>query len=58
MAIGTSDDFAATGELTAVHAQQVDCLRTVRFAICMNLATRIVQWLERPASDFIYRAQW
>lgn len=33
-------------------------LRTVRFAIGMNLTMKIVQWLERPAADFIYRAQW
>jgi hypothetical protein len=33
-------------------------LLTVRFAIGMNLAMRIVHWLERPADDFIYRAQW
>jgi len=37
---------------------QLTVLRTVRFAISMNLAMRLVQWLDRPASDFIYRAQW
>ena len=37
---------------------QLTVLRTVRFAIGMNLAMRIVQWLERPAADFIYMAQW
>ncbi len=37
---------------------QLTVLRTIRFAISMNLAMRLVQWLDRPASDFIYRAQW
>ena len=37
---------------------QLIALRTVRFAIGMNLAMRIVQWLGRPASDFVYRAHW
>jgi hypothetical protein len=37
---------------------QLTVLRIVRFAIGMNLAMRIVQWLDRPAADFIYRAHW
>ena len=37
---------------------QVQGLRTVRYAIGMRLAMRIVQWLEQPAAAFIYAATW
>ena len=37
---------------------QLTGLRTARFATNMNLAMRIVQWLDRPAADFIYAARW
>jgi ubiquinone/menaquinone biosynthesis C-methylase UbiE/DNA-binding XRE family transcriptional regulator len=37
---------------------QLTGIRTARYAINMKLAMRIVQWLERPASDFIYPAEW
>jgi DNA-binding XRE family transcriptional regulator len=37
---------------------QLTGIRTARYAINMKLAMRIVQWLERPSSDFIYAAQW
>lgn len=39
-------------------ANQVEGIRTARFSIGMRLAMRIVQWLERPAADFIYAAEW
>jgi hypothetical protein len=39
-------------------AHQVQGLRTVRYAIGMRLAMRMVQWLERPAAAFIYAASW
>jgi uncharacterized protein YfiM (DUF2279 family) len=46
-------------------ARELDCtpsqltgIRTARFAIGMKLAMRIVQWLGRPAADFIYAARW
>jgi hypothetical protein len=39
-------------------ANQLTGIKTVRFAIRMTLAMRIVQWLERPASAFIYVADW
>jgi hypothetical protein len=29
-----------------------------RFATGMDLAMRIVQWLGRPAADFVYAATW
>ena len=37
---------------------QLTGLRTARYATNMNLAMRIVQWLDRPASDFIDAAGW
>jgi hypothetical protein len=37
---------------------QLTGLRTARFATGMDLAMRIVQWLGRPAADFVYPARW
>jgi hypothetical protein len=37
---------------------QLTGLRTAKFATGMDLAMRIVQWLERPAADFVYPAKW
>lgn len=37
---------------------QLTGLRTARFATNMDLAMRIVQWLGRPAADFVYPATW
>lgn len=37
---------------------QLTGIRTARFAIGMRLAMKIVQWLERPATSFIYVAKW
>jgi hypothetical protein len=37
---------------------QLTGLRTAKFATGMNVAMRIVQWLDRPAADFVYAAQW
>jgi len=37
---------------------QVTGIRTARYAIGMRLAMRIVQWLERPAADFVDAAAW
>jgi hypothetical protein len=43
-----------------LHAteHQLTGIRTARYAIGMKLAMRIVQWLEQPASAFIYAAEW
>ena len=49
------------GELAAVLGctpSQLRGLRTARFATGMGVAMRIVQWLERPAADFVYAARW
>jgi hypothetical protein len=37
---------------------QLTGLRTAKFATGMDLAMRIVQWLDRPAADFVYPATW
>jgi hypothetical protein len=37
---------------------QLTGLRTAKFATGMKLAMRIVQWLNRPAADFVYAARW
>jgi hypothetical protein len=37
---------------------QLTGLRTTRFAVRMTLAMAITQWLQRPAADFVYPAQW
>jgi hypothetical protein len=37
---------------------QLTGIRVARYAIEMNLAMKIVQWLGRPAADFIYAAGW
>jgi hypothetical protein len=37
---------------------QLTGLRTAKFATGMDVAMRIVQWLGRPAADFVYRARW
>lgn len=39
-------------------ASQLTGLRTAKFATSMVLAMRIVQWLDRPAADFVYVAKW
>jgi hypothetical protein len=37
---------------------QLTGLRTAKFTTGMDLAMRIVQWLGRPAADFVYPARW
>ena len=37
---------------------QLTGIKTARYAIAMTLAMKIVQWLEQPASTFIYTAEW
>jgi len=39
-------------------SSQLTGIRRARFAIGMKLAMRIVLWLDRPARDFIYAANW
>jgi hypothetical protein len=37
---------------------QLTALRTAKFGTGMDVAMRIVQWLGRPAADFVYPARW
>ena len=37
---------------------QLTGLRTAKFTTGMDQAMRIVQWLDRPAADFVYRSRW
>src|SRR5581483_11007430 len=37
---------------------QLTGIRTARFATGMSVAMNIVQWLDRPAADFVYAAEW
>jgi hypothetical protein len=52
---GVADELARQLRCTA---SQLTGMRTARFAIDMNLAMKTVQWLQRPAADFIYAAGW
>jgi hypothetical protein len=47
-------------ELAAVLGctpSQLTRLRTAKFATGMDLAMRIVQWLDQPAASFVYPAK-
>jgi hypothetical protein len=48
---------ALAGELRC-SPNQIRGLRTVKYAISMRLAMRIVQWLGRPAADFVHLSTW
>lgn len=37
---------------------QLSGIKRARFAVGMKLAMRIVTWLDRPARDFVYAANW
>ncbi len=39
-------------------SNQLTGLRTARYATGMDTAMRIVQWIRRPAADFVYPATW
>jgi hypothetical protein len=51
----TWSDLAAT---LGCSPNQLTGLRTAKFATNIDLAMRIVQWMGRPAADFIYAAGW
>jgi hypothetical protein len=48
-------ELATTLDCTS---NQLTGLRRAKFATSMDLAMRITQWLERPASDFVYASKW
>ena len=45
-------------EVIGCMPSQLTGLRRARYATNMKLAMRIVQWLDRPAAEFIYAARW
>lgn len=45
-------------DLLGCTPSQLTGLRTARFATGMDVAMRIVQWIGRPAADFVYPARW
>lgn len=49
-----------SGAATAVgyKANQLTALRTAKYATNIDLAMKIVQWANRPSTDFMYLARW
>lgn len=45
-------------DLLGCSPNQLTGLRTARFATGMDLAMRVVQWIDRPAAAFVYPAKW
>jgi hypothetical protein len=50
--------WSALAGILGCSPNQLTGLRTAKFATGMDLAMRIVQWLGRPAADFVYPATW
>ena len=50
--------WAALATLLECSPSQLTGLRTAKFATGIDLAMRIVQWIGRPAADFVYPATW
>jgi len=50
--------WPALAAILGCTPNQLTGLRTAKFAAGMDLAMRIVQWIGRPAADFVYRATW
>ncbi len=50
--------WKSLADLLGCTQSQLSGIRTARFAIGMRLAMRITQWLARPASAFVYAAEW
>lgn len=50
--------WPALARILGCTPNQLTGLRTATFATNMDLAMRIVQWIGRPAADFVYPATW
>jgi hypothetical protein len=50
--------WIALAAILGCSPNQLTGLRTAKFATGMDLAMRIVQWIDRPAADFVYPATW
>ena len=50
--------WPALAAVLGCSPNQLTGLRTAKYATGMDLAMRIVQWMGRPAADFVYPATW
>jgi hypothetical protein len=50
--------WPALATILGCTPSQLTGLRTAKFATGMEVAMRIVQWVGRPAADFVYLATW
>ena len=50
--------WPALASILGCSPNQLTGLRTAKYATGMDLAMRIVQWIGRPAADYIYPATW
>jgi hypothetical protein len=50
--------WSALAVVLGCSPNQLTALRTAKFATGMDLAMRIVQWIGRPAADFVYASTW
>jgi len=50
--------WPALAAVLGCSPHQLTGLRTAKYATGMDLAMKIVQWLGRPATDFVYPASW
>ncbi len=50
--------WSGLASILGCSPNQITALRTAKFATGMDLAMRIVQWLDRPAADFVYPPRW
>ncbi|MFZ0664374.1 MAG: hypothetical protein WAM97_01370 [Acidimicrobiales bacterium] len=50
--------WPALAAILGCSSNQLTNLRTAKFGTGMDLAMRIVQWIGRPAADFVYPATW
>ena len=50
--------WAQLAAILGCTPNRLTALRTAKYATDMDLAMRIVQWIGRPAADFVYLATW
>jgi hypothetical protein len=50
--------WAGLAAVLGCTPSQLTGLRTAKFATGMDQAMRIVQWIGRPAVDFVYQSKW
>jgi hypothetical protein len=50
--------WPALAAVLGCSPRQLTGLHTAKFATGMDVAMHIVQWIDRPAADFVYPATW